>query len=400
MIKATKPDNEQERLEALERYHILDTLPEEDYDNITELASSICGTKISLITLVDNNRQFFKSKKGIDITETPRDIAFCAHAIHNPEKMMIVNDASVDERFKDNPFVKENPRIGFYAGMPLVTQDGFALGTLCVLDTKPKVLKLDQINSLKRLTKLVMRLLELRQKTDDLSESQKIISTYQVQTEQLIFTIAHDLKSPVSSIYSFLSLLKMEQFSNLNKESRQYIEYAFQSSEQMTSLINEMLTFAKIGSKKQTKEIVNSEVIIEDIVKLNLPEIQKENIEITYHDLNDIKTQKTLFSIVLRNLINNAIKYKSEERLLQIEISMEDRNSKWVIHVKDNGNGVKKDELHKIFVPFFKEKIHSDNGIGLGLAVCKKIVLNLGGDIWVNSEFGKGSTFSFSIPKS
>lgn len=399
MIKATKLDNEQERLEALERYHILDTLPEEDYDNITELASSICGTKISLITLVDNDRQFFKSKKGLDITETPRDVAFCAHAIHNPEKMMIVNDATLDERFKDNPYVIENPKIGFYAGMPLVTDDGFALGTLCVLDTKPKVLKVEQINSLKRLTKLVMRLLELRKKTEDLTESQEIISAYQAQTEQLVFTIAHDLKSPITSISGFLSLLKMDQSSTLSEESEQYIEYAFQSSEQMTELINEMLTFAKIGSETLDKDMVNAESIINDIIKLNLPEIHKKNINISVENLTYLKTQKTPFSIVLRNLINNAIKYKSEKRPLQIKISMEDRSSEWVIHVKDNGKGVKSEHLHKIFVPFFKEKRNSDNGVGLGLAVCKKIVLNLGGNIWVNSEMDKGSIFSFSIPK-
>ncbi|WP_240032226.1 sensor histidine kinase [Psychroflexus aestuariivivens] len=396
---APKPENEEDRLEALERYNILDTLPEEDYDNITALASNICGTKISLISLLDADRQFFKSKKGLEVSETPRDLAFCAHAILNPNKMMIVNDASLDERFKDNPLVLEKPKIGFYAGMPLVTDDGFALGTLCVLDTKPKVLNVEQINGLKRLAKLVINLLELRKKTEDLTESQEIISTYQSQTEQLMFTIAHDLKSPISSISGFLSLLKMEKSSNLSEDSKKYIEYAFQSSEQMTELINEMLTFAKIDSNKNVEEVIDTKSVIGDIIKLNLPEIYKKDIEISYNNLSEIKTQKTPFSIVLRNLINNAIKYKSKDRTLHIEISMEERASKWIFHVKDNGMGVKKEQLNKIFVPFFKQNKNSEDGIGLGLAVSKKIIINLGGNIWVDSEFGKGSKFSFSIPK-
>ncbi len=399
MIMAPKPENEEDRLEALERYNILDTLPEEDYDNITALASNICGTKISLISLLDADRQFFKSKKGLEVSETPRDLAFCAHAILNPNKMMIVNDASLDERFKDNPLVLEKPKIGFYAGMPLVTDDGFALGTLCVLDTKPKVLNVEQINGLKRLAKLVINLLELRKKTEDLTESQEIISTYQSQTEQLMFTIAHDLKSPISSISGFLSLLKMEKSSNLSEDSKKYIEYAFQSSEQMTELINEMLTFAKIDSNKNVEEVIDTKSVIGDIIKLNLPEIYKKDIEISYNNLSEIKTQKTPFSIVLRNLINNAIKYKSKDRTLHIEISMEERASKWIFHVKDNGMGVKKEQLNKIFVPFFKQNKNSEDGIGLGLAVSKKIIINLGGNIWVDSEFGKGSKFSFSIPK-
>lgn len=399
MIKATKPDDEPERLEALKRYKILDTLPEDDFDNITELASSICDTKISLITLLSADRQFFKSRKGFEIKETSREVAFCAHAIQNPQKMMIVNDTTLDERFKDNPLVKNDPKIAFYAGMPLMTEDGYALGTLCVLDTKPKVLKVEQINALKHLTKLVMNLLELRKKTEDLAVTQKLISTYQAQTEQLVYTIAHDLKSPISSIHGFLSLLKIEEESHFSENSRKYIDFAFQSSEKMTELINEMLTFAKIGSENLDKDMVNVESIIDDIIKLNLPEINKKNIQISVENLTYLKTQKTPFSIVLRNLINNAIKYKSEERPLQIKISMEDRSSEWVIHVKDNGKGVKSEHLHKIFVPFFKEKRNSDNGVGLGLAVCKKIVLNLGGNIWVNSEMDKGSIFSFSIPK-
>ena len=145
------PSNEADRLKELYRLKLLDNLPDEDLDLITKLASDICGTKVSLVTLIDTNTQVFKSKHGTELEKTSRDIAFCSHAINTPDKMLIVNDATQDERFKDNPLVTEQPHIAFYAGMPLSTKDGLALGTLCVLDSKPKVLSASQIESLKSL---------------------------------------------------------------------------------------------------------------------------------------------------------------------------------------------------------------------------------------------------------
>jgi len=154
--------DELNRLNALKSYEILDTLSEDEYDGITRLAAQICGTKISLITLIDESRQWFKSKHGIDARETPRELAFCNHAIQSPHSVLIIEDSTKDIRFKDNPFVNGEPNIIFYAGVPLVDKDQFALGTLCVIDNEPKKLSAAQIDALQTLSKSVINLFELR----------------------------------------------------------------------------------------------------------------------------------------------------------------------------------------------------------------------------------------------
>lgn len=162
------PANEAQRIEALRSYEILDTPPDQVLDDITHLAAEICGAPIALITLIDADRQWFKSNVGFPNAETARAISFCTHAIVHPEQVMIVPDALEDPRFANNPLVTGDPRIRFYAGLPLVTCDGFALGTLCVIDRVPRELTPEQLVALQALRRSAISELELRRTAKEL----------------------------------------------------------------------------------------------------------------------------------------------------------------------------------------------------------------------------------------
>jgi K+-sensing histidine kinase KdpD len=232
MIKAPEIRDEINRLLNLVDYQILDTPPEDDYNAFVELAAKICNVPIALISLIDDKRQWFKAKKGILESETSRDISFCGHAIAD-QKLMIVKDASLDDRFFDNPLVTGGPRLKFYAGAQLVTPSGQAIGTLCVADSKPGDLTSDQEKFLTILSQQVMTMLEYRRALISMKNtleqfktligeiSTKELDQYEGKRETLSHLasgVAHEINNPLAIIMGTVKMLKKNPTSSSSPE--------------------------------------------------------------------------------------------------------------------------------------------------------------------------------------
>ena len=399
MIAPELPINEKQRQEAVEKYQLLDTLPEDSYDNITALMSYICDAPISLITLLDKDRNFLKSHHGVPFNESPRNISFCGHAINSSDAVMVIEDARKDKRFEDNPLVSEYKAI-FYAGAPLVDSDGFKLGTLCVYDHKPRQLSEKQIEALTALSKQVVSLFEQRYQNLKLLKFQETLSRRNENLKKFAHIVSHDLKSPLANIISLTELLEDENKGALNEESLQYIEYLKVSSNALKDYIDGLLKFYKSDDLLlEKREHINTESLIEEIRTIS--GIDKETSLSLLTEVDTIYINKSALMQVLINLITNAIKYNSKVKPI-VEISLHETKALYEFQVKDNGDGIPASHIDNIFELFSVVGTPDKNGnigTGIGLATVKKIVRDLGGEISVSSILGEGSVFKFSLLK-
>lgn len=400
MITPPIPENEAERLKALESYHIVDSLPETEYDDITKIASIICNTPIATITFIDADKQFVKAKVGVDITEVPRAITFCAHALVKPNEFLIIPDSRKDKRFSDNPMVTDLPNIIFYAGIPLVTPDGYVLGTLCVMDNKPHELSKVQVDALKSLANQTISLLELRKKNFLLELSQIKLNVFSKEMEDFAFAASHDLKEPLRMVKSFLTLLEKKYAHILDDKGNTYIHFAVDGANRMEILINELLEYNRVGKTVTNAAPTNLNEVIEDIKKLFSLVIMEKKVTIVYNNLPTIKIAHIAIMQIFQNLIGNAIKYQNPNTTPIITIKATDDATHWRFSVADNGIGIAPENLQAIFTIF--KRLHSKeayDGTGIGLAICKKLVLQYGGTIWAEGEEDKGTTIYFTIKK-
>jgi signal transduction histidine kinase len=400
MIFPKIPINEKERLEALLAYQILDTSPEKDFDDIVQLASEICKTPISTITLIDKDRQWFKSKIGLEFNEDPREITFCAHTINSPNQIMIVENALEDERFSDNPLVVGKPNIRYYAGVPLVDPDGFALGSLCVIDSEPRKLNNFQIMALEKLANQVINLLELRRKNFLLVENHNSLLEKYKDLEQFATIVSHDIKSPLNNIMMLTKLLQENNGSQLDNDGNQMLEYIFKSSEELKKLVDAILQYYK-----------NENEFVDLTEKIRLNDFMKYVVDIldTKHEFEFILPEKNhkfysnkmALGQILYNLVSNAIKYNDKPHGI-ITIGFEEQDEFYVISVNDNGQGIEESNFDKIFNVFEtlgKSDRFKSKGTGIGLSTVQKMVQKLNGRIELKSEVGVGSEFIIFLKK-
>jgi signal transduction histidine kinase len=378
---------------------ILDTEAEKDFDDLVLLASKICEVPISLITLIDDDRQWFKSKIGLEAKQTSRDVSFCGHAINNPEEPFIVEDARKDERFYDNPLVVNEPHVIFYTGVPITTSDGQALGTLCVIDDKPKTLSCDQIEALKVLSNQAMKMIELRLNNRQLNELNQSLDLKNKEIERFAHLAAHDLKSPLNAISQIVELIT-DHKEELSEEIFEYVNMVGTCSNNLSKLIAQLLEIAEHDNLLNAQKSIITLEDIHDNLETLLMNREDVNLRID-SKLNHIKTNKPVCFRVLHNLVSNAIKYNDKPQT-EIDIKIIEEEDHFVFYVKDNGAGIPKDQRNKLFKPFSvlsQQDKFGNRGTGIGLSSIKDLLEKLKCQITLEENDLEGSTFKFNLPK-
>jgi signal transduction histidine kinase len=245
-MEAPLPANETDRLAALYGLDVLDTEPEKDFDDIVALASHVCGVPMSLVSLIDTDRQWFKARVGTDLIETSRDLSFCAHAILGHD-LLVVPDARQDARFSDNPAVTDDGGIRFYAGAPLLTSEGFGLGTLCVVDSEPRRLEVEQLQALRALARQVTSQLELRRYAVTLANTTARLQELERRKDDLAALVGGELKAPLRLMDAYLEGLGRTGFHDL--EAADLVGHACSAHVRgMRDLLDHLLSLADAGA--------------------------------------------------------------------------------------------------------------------------------------------------------
>ena len=390
MLFARIPDNESDRQANLDLYEILDTFPEEAFDAITSIAAHICGTPIALISLIDKDRQWFKSHHGLAVSETPRDFAFCAHAILDPDQLFVVEDAQLDNRFFDNPLSTGDPNVIFYAGAPLISSEGFPLGTLCVIDNKPHTLNSDQRKALADLSNQVIAQIELRRNLKELKSKNEELSRY-------AHLISHDLRSPMQSIYQLSKIIAKESEGNLSEKAEKAMGQLQKKALQSQELVDGILKHSLAGEHSYAPERIQMLEFVNDLIDFCSPPSDIKLIpEVT---VSEIVCDPTILHQILQNLISNAIKYNDKEQGV-IRIAVNANDSELTFEVIDNGPGIP-EKYHERIFGMFQTLSYADRfgnkGTGIGLHTVKNLVFILGGFITIESKEGEGSNFKVTI---
>ncbi len=407
MLAPAKPANEDARMAALESFEVLDTLPQSAFDDIARLASTICGTPIALISLVDSERQWFKARVGITATHTSREVSFCGHAILDPMTVMVVEDATTDPRFSDNPLVRESPDVRFYAGAPIVTAAGLALGTVCVVDSAPRQLTPDQIDGLRTLSRAVMTLLEhdkrqresYRQRERGLLGAMSQIESRVVERDTFLHMLSHDLRQPLNTIVNFSGILENECGDKLPETAIKNVRRIRKSGERMQALLDTLLGLVRLEQRQIVFLPVPLARVLSGVEDDLAAQLSPSAGCVESADLPVVAGDESLLRVVFQNLVSNAIKFAREgvPPLVKVTAARIDKGHE--IRVCDNGIGMAADHLQNIFGEFVR--LHSRKsyeGTGLGLSICRKIVQMHGGSITAASEVGRGSCFTLYLP--
>ncbi len=406
------PFNEEQRLRALRGLGVLDTPPEDCLDRITRLARQCFDAPIALISLVGETRQWFKSADGVELAETARHVSFCGHAIMD-DALLEVPDTARDPRFADNPLVAGEPHIRFYAGAPLVTETGFRLGTLCVIDQRPRApLGEGQKAALRDLADMAARELYLaaRDKAATDADANPGAAELDLAGQAQLFFIAsltHELRTPLNAIMGFSEAMSRELFGPMASE--RYLDYArhiHQSGRHLTELVDSVLDFARANSGEIRLEedwvdvaetMVRCQAMFEE-------ELRRAGVALRCHKSSDLpllKADPVQIVQMLVNLIGNSIKFTEAGGTIEVT-AVEGSDGDLILSVADTGIGIAPGDIEKALTPFGRidnARTREQGGTGLGLALTQRLMALHGGELEIDSEVGAGTAVRLRFPR-
>lgn len=400
------PFNEAQRLEALASYQVLDSAPEPAFDSLTRLAARHFGAPIALVSLLDEGRQWFMSRVGIDTSETPRGVAFCAHAIMD-DAVMVVPDATEDARFTANPLVTGPLGLRFYAGAPLITRSGFRLGTVCLLDRVPRSdFGAEPQAALADFAGLAMVALEARRDRHELRRLEdRGQRTADAQHEVLAY-LAHEIRTPLSAIVGFAEVIQQRALGG--EISARYRDYAAKIREAGLHLVDvagKTLNLQRLKTGDLALE--EHQVGIQRLFSMALATVQilseEAGVVLTCREPPEdavLQLDPTLTTQMLVNLLTNAIKYTPTGGAVTLSVSP-GPDGAVDLSVADSGIGMDEKGLARALLPFGRLAVDPGrpaDGYGLGLPMTKQLVELHGGQLLVASAAGQGTRASLRFP--
>ena len=398
--------NDPQRLAALGLSGLLDTPPEAAFDRFTVLAQQILGVSVSLISLVDEDRQFFKSQTGLpepwaQARQTPLSHSFCQYVV-TKNAPLIVENARLDPLVKENLAVLELGVVA-YAGVPLRTASGQVIGAFCAIDTQPVQWTPRDIEILSALAEMVMREVSLRQMAQQLDERYKSLQIAEDRRDSLVNMLVHDLRTPLSSLVAGLDTLNA--VAQLDDIAQNILDISVRGAKSLSGLIDTILDVSRaeagllILDRKPILPLSLAALATEEVEQLILKKSLALSLEIA-PELPVFSGDKTKLKRVLVNLLGNAISHTPAKGHLKISVELCPDKQTFLWCVSDTGSGIPAEELENIFEKFGQvaSTSHGQANSGLGLTFCKLVVEAHGGKIWAESQIERGSQFYFTVP--